>query len=835
MSMVSLYLLSFNIDFSVHAFVCRLPVETTLAFDDSEKTDSDTTVVTVVEGESTSLVDESTSVVDDEQSLFSVDQDGFFTSMHADSGLAVQATTLAGRSSDSTDVQSSTNVSVETKNDFHKHSPGGDSEGSDMVSVTALTMQLSSSSSLTLSGTDNEPGIGQKLGIGRLGRKGGTTFAEKGRTYFTSSLSVQPDMGAYLSFCTVTPPSSDDDEALTNQSVVDDRRKTRNVLSPSATVSTPLPPAETPNDQDTSTGASLLGYYTLPTAAQSKSVERSDDGRFSTWPCSPVPGSESSVRGILKSRSDATKCRQPQKFIKFSPGEEASYNCTALTISDELDCEVKASSTASSVSFAVDQTNGVEDPNSTVLSGNGSRDEGNDTTLLSEGAAGSDCSASRTSSATELMTSSAAVPAALILSSLVILKPTYVESTHRRLICRPVGADEWRKFSSYASRSGTLPRHVGQTYSTLCRCGSEQRRRKPGTEGSTVERRSRRDVLRADDGVSISTAQPNNACVSLPLLRSTVRNGTDGYCREKRFQPKSRPTVEDAGEPAVMMKPASSKSFSETSTVHRQQLQRALSPAQRLASSNVVLQPTTFEDKQLQKPAAKLISEDICRRKNVPVSDENVIRSVCKSSVRGQDSFVEATIIRSATAEVETTHRNGTSVDLNHTDKTRTCSNGTTDARWVDGDVKRSRLDLLPINSAAVYDGSVARSSDSISSILSAAERSRAAKLAFLGFGLSEDDQPVVEAASVGDAARLFPARSDDSSVSCSSSGLGSSVSGSPVVSPDDNTLGDVDQAAAHSKHAFCGGQVSETSEKLIQPAYKRTIQITDRSKQTSV
>jgi len=64
-------------------------------------------------------------------------------------------------------------------------------------------------------------------------------------------------------------------------------------------------------------------------------------------------------------------------------------------------------------------------------------------------------------------------------------------------------------------------------------------------------------------------------------------------------------------------------------------------------------------------------------------------------------------------------------------------------------------------------------------------------------------------------------------------------VSGSPVVSPDDNTLVAVDQTAAQSKHAFCAGQVSDSREHLlggiVQPAYKRIVQLTDRSKQTSV
>ena len=406
---------------STSACVCRLPAEATLTFDESEKTDSDTTVVTVVEGESTRFIDESASVIDDEQSLFSVDQDGFFTSMHADSGLAVRQAARASRSSsthvhsstaDSSDIRkNSTNVSVETGSSFSQRSLGAGTEGSDVVSVTALTLQLSSSSqsSLSVCATAGKPDIGQRpAGNGRSGQTSGATRAEKGRAFFKSASSTPAaDTGAYLSLCSVTPPSSDEDEAASDDETFegttgrasddgDRRQQTRNgALSPSATVSTPLPPTHAPAEHD----HSLLGYYTLPDAACGvKSATDSD--RFSTWPCSPVPARRnSSVRGILKCKSDSANYRQPrQKLIKFSEvvsaGDEATYYRAS---SGESHGEV----TASSAWSAADETDIVENSNSTMTVTSGSQD--NDTTVQSEGATASDhCSATETWSTSEL-------------------------------------------------------------------------------------------------------------------------------------------------------------------------------------------------------------------------------------------------------------------------------------------------------------------------------------------------------------------------------------------------------------------------------------------------
>ena len=289
---------------------------------------------------------------------------------------------------------------------------------------------------------------------------------------------------------------------------------------------------------------------------------------------------------------------------------------------------------------------------------------------------------------------------------------------------------------------------------------------------------------------------------------------------------------------AVLVKPVSS-SVPAKNVGGQERRRAAVSPVKCPTPSGDLLQPPKFESKQtLKRPTG-----DIYRRGNLLLgAGKNVSPPAGQSSVREQDGLAEDTVTGSAAADVKTTDSTCTPADLNLADNA-----GESD---VQGDVKRSPLDLLPISSAAVYDAvsnardSLARSSDSISSILSAAERSRAAKLAFLGFTLAEDDQPVVmNASEVRDQADGFTlppaARCDDSSaLSCSSSGLGSSLSGSPVVSPDDNVD---DQTSSQSKHsAVCGAHVPQSGQQVfpngsVQPTYQRTVQLTDRSKQTSV
>jgi len=444
---------------------------------------------------------------------------------------------------------------------------------------------------------------------------------------------------------------------------------------------------------------------------------------------------------------------------------------------------------------------------------------------------------------------SAGVPAALVLSSLVILRPSYVDNTHRRFVCRPVGRDEWRAFCSYAAAgrthwSSALPRHVARTCSSSATTKRGTSRRAESAR-SAVERRPHDDVMadsrRAD-------AQQNTSAP--PLLHSPRRHRyRDGYCGENSLQPRnSAAAAEHSGE-AALAKTATTgssalvKNVSKARTVG-QETRRTLSPDQCLAPSSDLLQPPKFEDKQLQKPAVRVISRDICRRESVPVSGKNIAHSGCQSPVSEQYSLLEAATIRSAIAKVQTGDVTGTSVDVS-TDAASDCNAKCS-----------SPVDLLPIDSAAVYDAhdGVARSSDSISSILSAAaERSRAAKLAFLGFSLADDCQPVVDPpANLGRRAAggpfPAPARSDDASlVSCSSSGIGSSVSGSPVdVSPDENNavVSAVDQSAAAAAAALstCTGRVScQYAQQLhaldsgLQSTYTRTVQLTDRSKQTSV
>ena len=851
----------FNNNNNMCVCVCRLLAETTFASDVSEKTDSDSTIVTVVTVESNRCLD-------DTQSLFSVDQDGFFTSMHADSGLAVQrmndCTVPVAESSGLTDISGSRNTSVETKS-VDRQSPGG----CDTVSVTALTLQLSSSS-FALSTTDNKLDVSNKREIEDHGQTSSTTYAEKETTVFQSPLNVQSVMAAFPSFCSVTPPSIDEDEAsisITDQADNSSQYEMCSVLSPSATVSTPLPPEVAVSERSKSEDVSVLNYYTLPKTTTVPVAETNADSKFSTWPCSPFPGS---VRGILKSKSYGTKCHQPHKFIKFSPvvspGQEVSYNCTPLAINSKSYRETEASSPALSESLILEQNKehhlGDSSSGSTLLN----QSDGSISVTPFEGAMSSEDKAGKTSavetlSASDLLASDAGIPAALVVSSPVILQSTYVENTHRRLICRPVQPDKWHKFTSYASKnhwSSTLPRNLGSVCRTVNKYGTERHHRRVRTEGRNSQNRQQNIIVHGSQlaGGTVSVAQQNNVSVPITLFSSPKRYGIDGYCSEEGLQTKNNPTVEcdtpvdyrkEAVKSAVVVKPVSTvlpKNVSEIRAAERETQNVSLSNHS-LKPSNNVTQLPSFKGKG-PKPAVKLMPEGVYECDIAPLNGKDGIRLPCQSSGCQQDNSLESSVTVWPVAELQTTDNTCTCVNFNGTD---VCATVVGDVQVAESDcmqtmdIKCSQSDLLPINSAAVYNvlnarDSIAHSSDSISSTLSAAERSRTAKLAFLGFSISEDDHPVINSADVGhDTCCMFPARSDDTSISCSSSGLGSSVSGSPVVSLDDNTLNTVNHSLAEAEHVSCGGPVSKSDEQLLDctMTYRRTVLRTDLSKQTAV
>lgn len=823
-----------------------MPTETPFPSDVSEKTDSDSTVVTVI-------TRESNSVVDDVQSLFSVDQDGFFTSMHTDSGLAVQtmkkSTRLVAESSSSTDVDNSRNTSVETKT-FDMQSPDSN-ESSDVVSVTALTMQMSSSFILPV--TDHKLDISNNSGNEYRGQNISRTLAEKDRSIFCSPSVAQSVMGAFPSFCTVTPPSSDDEDAgevVSYQADYCDWSGTCSILSPGAAESTPLPPVVTMGEHNLPPDDSLLDSC----AVKVQTAETSGDSRFSTWPCSPVPGNSSSIHGILKSNSDATKCRQKQKFIKFSPvvspGQEASCSCELMSVTScESRTEIKASPGASSVlTFDRNQELDVKDSSSGNMLLNGS----DDSTLLTEQTTSEGTGAvlsenSETLTASDPSASEAGIAAAIVISSPVVMQCTYVENKHRRLLCRPVRPDEWHKFSSYESKghwSSTLPRNLRLVCRTSEKCGSDRPVRRSNTERSNAHRWQRSGVLRNDQlgDRSVCVIPPSDAVVPLTMLHSPRRYGVDG--KAESFQTISSPTSEHAGKPAeencqkvatetaMVISPAYTMPPKNMSELRDTQHDASSRPISKHSTAVPPPLPSlSLEGNELQKPNVKLMTEVICENEHA-LSGMNL---PCKSPV------CQRSEIQFPAAELRPPDSVYTSVDFGRSVNADACA-AVIDDGHADG---MQRLDVLRgISSAAVCNvsgdrDSIARSLESISSTLSAAERSRATKLAFLGFRLSEADQQVINSpvTVMSHDVCIFPARSDDTSISCcSSSGLGSSVSGSPVVSPDEI---DVDQTSSDSARASCTGLVAISDQQLLgcMPSvkFKATVPLTDQSKQTAV
>jgi len=823
-------------------YVCRQPDDITFASEISEKTDSDSTVVTVIAGEC------SGSVIEEEQSLYSVDQDGFFTSMHADSGLAPLPTTSKHVAvySSSTDADRCGKTRSDMDS-FDTESPGGAADASDVVSVTALTMQLSSSSSLALSEAD----VSRKTAaIERFRHRNCVIAADKSQTSLQSPLSGVKSLAAFPSFCTVTPPTSDEEEETdANQ---DERCKTCTALSPSATVSTPLPPIDLASDQDDiTTNVSHLDYCTLPKGTKVQSAETSDDSRFSTWPCSPVLSDSSSVRSILKSTSRGTKCSQPQKFLKFSPAVSAEqHSGEPLTNSGDILDETKTSSTSSSVSFTLDRRCSVVDTSSE----NALRSQSDDLTLLSDktlseagSVSGDDALAA--SSSSDL----SGTAAALVISSPVLMQSTYVENRHRRFLCRIVRPDEWYKHNSYASRSqwsSTLPRRLGPPCRTLNKSGKERHRRKADTDGSELEH-GHCGVLGDSQSPGITVKQQSDISLPLTMFRSPRRYGFDAYRKEERIE--TSPLVKNAAErtlvnndkKATAVKRASSEKSEKdvrTRTVRRE-TQHA-SPSKRFVKQSCdTLQLHEFKHEKLQNATIKQAPETISKRGNVPVIDRNrpASHSSADQEIIISDGTIDSSDIELTLAECQTMDNTFDCLVNTDTSASVACDGG--DVELSHGKCLQS--DLVPLNTSAVYSVSNARdmvhSSDSISSILSAAERSRAAKLAFLGFSVNDDDDQPVTSPAVGDSVCILPQRSDESSVSGSSSGLGSSVSGSPVVSPDDNALTNGDQPSLESKHDQCKVSITKPSQQsmdnstTMQFTSKRTVSLIERSRQTAV
>jgi len=807
--------------------VYRLAGEAAFSSDVSEKTDSDSTVVTVVNCKSNS------SFMDDTQSLFSVDQDGFFTSMHADSGLMVQTNSLHPEFGSLTDSNCGKNTSVVTTS-CDKHSPGGS------VSVTALSLQLSS-----LNMTDS------RLDESGTVQRSSRMLMEKYRSAVQSPLSVQSVLGAFPSFCTVTPPSSDDEiEAkVTDKTDSCSEYKARNILSPSATVSTPLPPGDATSRHDTPSDLSLINYYTLPKAQSNETM--STESKFLTWPCSPVSGSKSSMRGILKSKSYGTKSRQPhQKLIEFfspvtSPAQEASYNCRRLTVNSDSSTDKKAPSTASAT-FDRNQERSVDNSNSeSNLSQSATLNQTNYSTLLTEHTPSEEAtisadgaatlSAAETSSSVDPSGSDAGRAAVLVISSPVLLQSTYVENTHRRFICRPLRPDEWHRLACRNQWSNTLPTNLGRISRTLDKTGTERRRKRVNTEVSNLQRKQQSGKVQS--GSRVGTAEQNSSSV-LPstMLHSPRRYGIDGYCRENNVKLINSLASEQCAErelvscSTVDVKTAVMNS---AVTVRPKNMKKMRNLNH---SSDVLLQAQVAREGQVQqKSVVELMPQDDCKRENAQV----VGNDFSKSSACQQDNSGKSNAIQLPAADFEPANSrySCTCVDFDQTISTDAVINGGMEVF----DITYTQTDLLPINSATVYNvrdggGSIAQSSDSISSTLSAAERSRAAKLAFLGFSVNDNDQLVVNSTHIDQNTCAFATRSDDTN---SSSGLGSSVSGSPIVSPEEDTSDNLDETSVQQQtHASCRGIVSEYSKHLLLDCplmYKRTLSRTDCSKQTAV
>jgi len=816
--------------------------------------------------------------------VFSVDQDGFFTSMHADSGLAVarrvygsSTATLVPDASDDNDASSTCSAASGTAttswirdektcrittavSDVRMSSLSTKSlKNSAECASSPSVWQLSGSSSTVSAGdvptTDSLHGV--QASIETIEREQARAVSI-GRSHGDSSAAT-----TFLSLVTITPPSSDDEEDgdLLTWSREWQRQSTTTKFGdrePVASMSTPLVDKNeyfSAIDDDAQSSNSLTscrnlsdltyGCLTIPRVTNKSNCRlgddciRSDVG-FSTWPCSPVLKFDGApVRGILKSTSSNQKV--VPKSITFSPVADVSIGslehcyCGVSSCRGQL-AEAGSKHRQTRVSFLRDRN---EQGRSMTIStnahqlGHGDMNSLNSTKKDVENIRGrptpagdedqrcSDLAKTPDSNAATrtILTSSIsaeqgfrepmAVCARLVISAPLPKQSSYVENYHRRMICRRVTRDELAELDHVCS----VPQVCHGIVCDVLATGSV------GQHGRSRARVRRESSVVVSRGMTAIRESPE-------LQEPTSLPRGAGACRNGPSSPQREPTTTNVtGDHRVCFVGSDCPDMGQIATSSRP------SPSPRSCSrcgGEVDIEPTTDNIQKWTKRrdlwsamttgrkvgkycASKetdLVRQDQTSLKKqkrwgsssgttaAGISSDVVLKCGKEKARKTKRSFLHESSDGRLLPESPLGDSSDKGLELSN------CDNAV-GARTRCADDSLAMIESLVADlsqmTSSSDDGSdcseqLTRSTESVSSMLSAAsERHRIAKLAFFGIDSDAGDAatnpvvPMVSAAAVVNPFQLpmFDNRSVHCSDSCSSSGLGSSVSASPMESPN--------------------------------------------------
>lgn len=338
--------------------------------------------------------------IDDQLSLFSVDQEGFYTSMHADSGLLSASVHHAEISSPPLAINSSS--SEQTISEDANYASVAAASNQSTTSVLPMTTDVNDTPKHCAGSEDDD-------GLACSSTKHDN---EASNADVIRAEQWQCGRSSFMSLVTITPsPSSDEDEDLTKKTL----STPPSILSHCAVF-----------ERKTSTDKKSHDI-TIPRSVKNSQTRYDDvstDNGFSTWPCSPVTtvgSDESSIRGILKVSSSSWQSKDGPRSIKFNP--VSSFYCNSSCSSLLSDSRRPSLISPDNSPTRERRAEEAQSSSGVQATSNGPR----------------------------------AVAARLVISSPIAKKSSYIENDHKRMVCRRISRDELTKLDVNGCSSRTLP------------------------------------------------------------------------------------------------------------------------------------------------------------------------------------------------------------------------------------------------------------------------------------------------------------------------------------------------------------------------------------------
>jgi hypothetical protein len=779
------------------------------------------------------------SALEDQLSMFSIDQEGFYTSMHADSGL----TGVCGRSSTATLVPE---VSEADETDTSSTDKTSHVDEKSLTAGNSSDVKLDTKQHLAVT---SSPAAARTTATTECSTTGKRDAADS-RSAGTRSHGDSAAATSYLSLVTITPPGSDEEDGDLLEWRNEWRRtaKTDSVQLELTLLTAPL----SVNSSDVSGRKPAMPFESTPAwtsfatisgdvKCSSRRDDVSSDAGFSTWPCSPVLklGSESAVRGILKSSSSGSTAKSKPKVITFSPIAKLAFSSwddkdlehlktehlnADLSASQQpqqqTDDKVKCIRTiccqtmddGEAAGDLVTKQQPILAPSRTASSADNQPEiqrqiQGcfvtSDSLKFSQPVSHNFLK----NDAVSLATEPASVSARLVISAPVSKLTSYVENYHRRLICRSVAPEELAKFASCSNPANcccTLPLRKNDRASEWQTCAERTR-----SNSNSFTSFAGMSPIRESPEFSSKSPAHRNRMTSQQQVLAEVYGDVGQRALTGYGYPGGRHLMDIARPKSCLYSPETerlnSDAISSYTTLRSLKQKSALAAANRKAGRND--SSVCSEIVSLDRSPKKFSSD---RRVTMYSTDSRFVPgSAEKTKKKSKKKIVHKNRYRVSSAECciqsercdAFANANAASGASSFVQSVREQQSNASSSAVADS---AAVVRQLPTESCvSICKCGMTCSNDSISSTLSAAERSRAAKLAFLG--LNSDGCSDAAGASVHQPASptgvvpvqlLRVGRTTDVVVSapssCSSSassGLGSSVSASPMESPSSDCV----------------------------------------------